>query len=84
MLKNILDARIVTPTIDRDDADTQKFLEKIWEVYGHLSGIQLSNMTHDPNGAWHKAWDMARGRHGYDISDDLIKNEFAEKSKRAA
>lgn len=83
-LKDILGARFLTPDVEKGDSETQKFLERIWEVYGQLTAIQLSNMTHDTNGAWHKARQMSKGRQGFDIPDDLIKGEFVEKSKRAA
>jgi uncharacterized phage-associated protein len=83
-VKDLLNTKLVSPKIEPNDTDTQNFLERIWEVYGSLTGVQLSNMTHATNGAWHKSREQAHGRQGFDIPDDLIKEEFVEKSKRAA
>jgi len=83
-LRELLNAKLVPVKIALEDSDTQNFLERIWEVYGGLTGVQLSNMTHAANGAWHRAREQARGRQGFDIPDELIKEEFVEKSRRAA
>ena len=83
-VKELLNSRLVSPKIEPEDTDTQNFLERIWEVYGGLTGVQLSNMTHATNGAWHKAREQAHGRQGIDIPDELIKEEFIQKSRRAA
>jgi uncharacterized phage-associated protein len=81
---SLLNLPIVEPTIN-DDPDAEALLDRIWEVYGSLSGIQLSNMTHMPDGAWHKAYhDVARGRRGVDISDELVKTEFVRKIRYGA
>ncbi|EIV6436022.1 SocA family protein [Salmonella enterica] len=42
----------ITPTIQKDDADAMKLIDKIIEVYGGYSGTALSNMTHAPGSAW--------------------------------
>ena len=65
-----------------DDPDVEKFLERIWEVYGGMSGVQLSNMTHIGDSAWDKAHKGAAGRKNVDISDEFIKAEFDEKKTR--
>jgi uncharacterized phage-associated protein len=66
-----------------DDPDIEKLLERVWEVYGKLSGVTLANMTHAPDGAWHKAYtELAQGRRGVDIPDAFIVREFSEKAKR--
>jgi len=42
----------------RDNAGSEqlvtlrRFLDRIWEVYGQYSAVQLSNMTHVPEGPW--------------------------------
>lgn len=47
-----------TPTIDAcaEDADharvARALLDRVWEVYGKFSGVQLSNMTHAADGPW--------------------------------
>lgn len=77
------DLKIFEPAID-DDPEAEALLKRIWEVYGDLTGFQLSNMSHLPGGAWDKANQIAKGRRGVDIADDLIKAEFAEKTKHGA
>jgi uncharacterized phage-associated protein len=47
------DLRFERPTVT--DLNTRRFLEKIWSVYGKLSGLQLSDMTHRPDTPWTKA-----------------------------
>jgi uncharacterized phage-associated protein len=68
-----------------EDPDAEALLERVWQVYGPRTGIQLSNMTHAPDGAWYRAFhELANGRRGVDISDALIKAEFAEKKGRGS
>jgi uncharacterized phage-associated protein len=71
-----------------DDSDAEALLERVWAVYGSMSGVQLSNMTHmthSNKGAWHNTYyELARSHRGVDIPDDLIKAEFEEKKGAAA
>lgn len=32
------------------------FLQKIWEVFGTFTAVQLSNMTHETGAPWEKVW----------------------------
>ena len=54
------------------------FLDQIWRIYGHFSGIQLSNMTHDAGTPWRKVYDKYHGNipKGTDIPEDWIKSWF--------
>ena len=55
------------------DIDTWSFLERIWEVYGKYSAIQLSNMSHADN----SPWDVTRKNSKSNVIDDsTIKNHF--------
>lgn len=49
------DWKRITPSIQKDDVEAQRLIDKISEVYGGFSGTDLSNMTHAPNTAWSKA-----------------------------
>src|SRR5258708_2453783 len=83
-LEDILNSVFYEPAVEDDD-DTERLLTRVWEVYGGLTGVQLSNMTHAAGGAWYKAYhELANGRKGVDISDELIKAEFTGKAKRGA
>jgi uncharacterized phage-associated protein len=45
--------------------DVQSFLDRIWNLYSHLTGIQLSNLTHQ-NGS---PWSRTAKKFGYRIPD---------------
>lgn len=77
-------AEFVAPKIPESEGQINEFLERVWQVYGSLSGIQLSNMTHVSGGAWEKAYASARDKKGTDIPDDLIKDEFIAKMNAPA
>ncbi|WP_313666295.1 type II toxin-antitoxin system antitoxin SocA domain-containing protein [Shinella sp.] len=63
-------------------ANDQDLLEQIYNGYGRLSAMQLSDMTHEPNGPW----DQATRRWGYfaPIPDDLIRPHYEMKRRQAA
>ncbi|MGD0057861.1 MAG: type II toxin-antitoxin system antitoxin SocA domain-containing protein [Verrucomicrobiia bacterium] len=60
-----------------------EFFDKIWEVYGGFSALQLSTLTHQPDTPWFKTWFELGGKDkkGADIPDGLIKEYFLQKSK---
>jgi uncharacterized phage-associated protein len=68
----------IEPTIDSGEntKGTRDILDLIWNVYGDLSGIQLSNLTHGPDTPWKITWERAQGRKNVDIPDDLIRQHF--------
>lgn len=53
---------------DSVDNDFTRVLNGVWETYKQYTGIELSNLTHNPDTAWTKAW------HSDEIflSDDYI------------
>jgi uncharacterized phage-associated protein len=62
------------------------FLNKIWEVYGHYNGVQLSSLTHQPNTPWYQVWHQSAGKKNQFviIPNDLIKLHYKEKSNAEA
>jgi len=42
------------PTVN--DRHACRVLDRVWEVYGHLSGLQLSSITHQPGTPWYEEW----------------------------
>jgi len=56
-------------------------LEKIWELYGNISALKLSNMTHLPGSPWDIVWNINDGKyeHGVIISNDIIKDYYKAK-----
>lgn len=49
-----------------------------WKRYGHLSGPELSHLTHRPGTPWHRVWNDQGGRDrlGAVIPEDLIKEHY--------
>lgn len=48
-------ARLVEPTIPDDTPDgayARSVIGRVWAIYGPYTGIQLSNMTHEPGTPW--------------------------------
>jgi len=44
--------RLITPDVDANDKTAVDMIDKITEVYGGFTGIQLSAMTHAEGAAW--------------------------------
>ena len=60
------------------------FFARILEVYGKLSGPQLSNLTHLSDSPWYEVWENRGGKDvkGTDIPDELIKGYFKAQKVR--
>lgn len=57
------------------DVEDQRLIEAVFRAYGHLSGTQLSNMTHVANSPWSSIW-MSRGRNAV-IPNDVIADHYS-------
>jgi uncharacterized phage-associated protein len=60
---------------------TRKLLNRIWQSYGKFTGIQLSNMTHEPGSPWDVTRKESQGSKYAVISDELIKNYFTKQAR---
>jgi uncharacterized phage-associated protein len=40
-------------------AEAKSLIAAVYKAYGHLTGVQLSNMTHQPHTPWSDAWNSA-------------------------
>jgi uncharacterized phage-associated protein len=58
-------------------ADIQAFLQDVFDKYGALSGIQLSNLTHRAGSPWSQVYET--GIYNGEISDDLIREHYMSK-----
>lgn len=69
------------PTVDQSDTYVRGLLEQVWSVYGKLTAVQLSAMTHQDNTPWHQTWhgDGANDGHAT-ISDERIAAFYALKA----
>lgn len=59
------------------DPSVRSFLEDVVRKYGHLSGIQLSNLTHLSGTPWHEVYEP--NVMGKEISDDRIRHHYQVK-----
>ena len=78
---------IEEPTIDRDSDDpeyTRKFLNKVWDVYRDFTGVQLSNMTHEPDTPWDKTRQLHRNKRSVSIPDETIAAYYRKRVKENA
>lgn len=66
--------RFVKPGVG--DEETMNLLANAWDVYGPMSAIQLSNLTHQPDSPWHQVYSENPNRKGLVIPDRLIKDYF--------
>lgn len=60
--RNPIDEKIVDTEFDLieeipSDPIIRGFLDKIWMLYGKLTAIQLSKMTHEPGSPWDQVWE---------------------------
>ncbi len=76
--ENTLNFRIITPKINSDDIDTKALLDKVWEIYGKYSAVQLSNATHQPGTPWEQTWGSDGVPTGTDINQNIIKQFFVD------
>lgn len=69
-----------TADIDIDlPKEKREFLDKIWEVYGRFTAIQLSEKTHQPGTPWYIIWHLnnRKGEFGaFQIPDNLIRDYY--------
>jgi uncharacterized phage-associated protein len=68
------------PLVDEKDAKTISLLEWVWKRYGHMSGMELSDMTHKEGTAW-KAVAIEHNffvPKGFFIADRYIIDEFTK------
>ncbi|MBV8771324.1 MAG: SocA family protein [Deltaproteobacteria bacterium] len=66
----------VTPTVPGSDTETNRFLQKIAEVFDRYSGVELSAFTHQPGTPWHALKQLHQNLKGIIITNDEIKAYF--------
>lgn len=68
-----------TPDISASDIFARSLVERVWEVYGGMSGMALSQLSHEPDGPWDRVWHSNPGQPNLEIPDSLIRDHFAAK-----
>lgn len=65
-----------------DDAALQtakNIIDRVWEVYGHYSGVRLSELTHRPGSPWFQARAMHPGQRGVPILNETLRQFFSDR-----
>jgi len=66
---------VADETFSEEDAN---FLRGVFDEYGHVQALTLSDMTHEPGSPWHAVWHAPREHLnlGMKISNDAIRRHF--------
>lgn len=67
---------------DRLSPEEDALVRRVYELYGQMSGMQLSRITHADGTPWQQAY--TPGRHGTEISDDAIADHYRRLSQERA
>ena len=65
--------------LDEIEAD---IIDQTFEIYGHLTGIRLSALTHQPDTPWAKTW--SADSWAAQIPDDLIAEHYTQLARDRA
>jgi uncharacterized phage-associated protein len=68
-----------TPEIDTNDHSTLALLDRVLEVYGGLSAVQLSAMTHAAGSPWSEMRRKYPNIKSVDIPNDVIEHHFKQR-----
>jgi len=73
---------LIIPTVD--DEATCQLLDKVWNSYKHLSGLQLSDITHADGTPWDITWNQQGGSETGNtvIAPALIENHYRELAQK--
>ena len=77
------DFEVWNPYDEPEEAEAIELLDEVWKVYGPLTGIQLSNYSHDSKGPWARTRNEQREKYGYvpngvEIPYSYIREYFSE------
>jgi uncharacterized phage-associated protein len=67
-----------------EDQQTQQFMQRVLEVYGQRSALQLSEMTHRPDTPWTMIRNAYPGARGAVIPDSLMERYFKQLAQQNA
>ncbi|MCY4320403.1 MAG: DUF4065 domain-containing protein [Alphaproteobacteria bacterium] len=70
-----------TPKIKKQDKETRRLLERIWEIHGDHSGLFLSSLTHEKNSPWYETVKSKNGtlKKNEHIPNEVILKYYKEK-----
>lgn len=66
--------------------EEKEFIRQIFEAYGYLHALRLSDITHESGSPWDKLWNDARGvsHPGMTITDASIREHFLRRHRKQA
>ena len=70
------------PLVASNDQYTCDLLEKVIEVYGKFSALELSAMTHEPSSPWSKARENNPGVKFVGITNESLRKYFKAKAEK--
>ncbi len=76
--------KVVVPTVETDDQYTRDLLDRIIEVYGKFTALQLSAMTHQPSSPWSLAREKNPGVNFVGITNEDLRRYFKAKAAKKA
>ena len=76
IVRNGDDFEVVEPMLETSETPVFKLLDRIWEVYGKYSGIELSNMTHASGSPWDIARQDGGAKRNLHIENDDIADYY--------
>lgn len=73
----------------KDEGDTpevqtaREIIHKVWNTHKHLTGMQMSNITHLPGSPWTMTWESMGPvkRLSKDIPDEMIRDYFRSQAR---
>lgn len=68
----VINISVDEPTFGSEE---DSIISQVFDLYGHLSGVQLSALTHQPQTPWAITWQNGWGKSS-EISNDLIEEHF--------
>ena len=68
-----------TPSVPTEDGFAVRLIGRVWEVYGHMSGLALSQLTHERGGPWQVIRAIEPGARNLVIPNPIIRDYFARK-----
>ena len=76
------DPRQTVSSVPEDDGFATELIGQVWKVYGHMSGLALSQLTHEKNGPWQTVYSKNPGALDVEIPDPLIRDYFMKKLEK--
>ena len=73
----------VIPFVPADDERARQIMDRVWTVYGGMSAMKLSNLTHLPGTPWAKAREgYSEDARGIAIENSLIREYYKDQLEK--